>query len=340
MASIMHRIYSVALAIAAAFGTSVFLGMPTAGYAKTPQSVGNRHVIHVPVGLENDIKFWERVFSSVSPDQCLFHDSWNLDVVYAVEKVPKSGSRNRMKNIQTRKHLIRSALSRFEKGTKPTNKFERRIYDAIPPKHRTAAFFAAAKGRVRCQRGVDLRPSLARSQKYLGMIRSELQKKKLPADLAYLPHLESGFNVRAHSRAGAKGIWQFTRSAAQFSKLRVVKGQKGNFSVDERLDPWKSTRAAAIHLAEIFESSGSWPLAITAYNYGHNGVARAVKKFGPDYLKIRIHHKTRIFGFAARNYFPSFIAVRNVAKRFESERREQSRKSVTLASTGGKAGAL
>jgi membrane-bound lytic murein transglycosylase D len=270
----------------------------------------------------------------------MFHDTWNLDVIYAVESVPKMGSRGRLKTIQAKKALIRAALTRFARGAKPATKYERRLYASIPEKHRVRSFFAEAKDRVRCQRGVDLGPSLARSRKYLPMIRSELRKSNIPTDLAYLPHLESGFDVRAHSRAGAKGIWQFTRGGAKFAGLKVTNGKKGRKSIDERLDPVRSTKAAIGHLADIQSRTGSWSLTITAYNYGHNGVARAIKKFGPDYLKIRTHHKTRIFGFAARNYFPSFVAVRNVAQRYERESKSGSANHLTLASTAKKSGAL
>ena len=86
---------------------------------------------------------------------------------------------------------------------------------------------------------------------------------------------------------------------------------------DWRTDPHLSTDAATDHLASIYLRTRSWELAITAYNYGQNGVMRAIQKFGPDYMKIRTEHKTKIFGFAARNYYPSFLAVRNVAMREE-----------------------
>ena len=287
----------------------------------------------VPEGLQIDVQFWERVFSEISTSECLFHDSWNLSVTYSIEKVPKIGDRNRLKVIQVKKAKIKGALRRFAAGMSPSNSFERKIYFSVPKEQRVRAFFSEAKDRVRCQRGVDLRPSLVRSQKYLNLVRRELISNGIPDDLAYLPHLESGFDSRAHSRAGAKGIWQFTKSGAKFAGLRVQSPKKGARPVDDRLDPARATKAAAQHLAEIYENTGSWPLAITAYNYGHNGVARAIAKYGADYMKIRTYHKTRIFGFASRNYYPSFLAVRNVAKKYEDRVLNVSGKQVAMATT-------
>src|SRR5690606_37179661 len=99
--------------------------------------------------------------------------------------------------------------------------------------------------------------------------------------------------------AGAKGLWQFMVHTARSEGLRVRRGQ------DWRTDPDKSTDAATDYLASIYLKVRSWDLAVTSYNYGPNGIIRAVRKFGTNYMKIRKEHRTRTFGFAARNYYPS-----------------------------------
>lgn len=276
------------------------------------QSPGLSSTLQVPKGLERDVKFWERVFTDVDPDECVFHDEWDLDVIYYVSKVPRvKTSRG---NLVLKNHLkkIRVALTQLSRKGKPTSVFERKIFLAVPEGRRHRAFFSEAKDQVRCQRGVEFEKSFARSRQYIPMIKRSLREKGLPEDLAYLPHLESGFNRFATSRAGAKGLWQFMPHTARAEGL-VVKRRK-----DWRVDPHLSTDAATDHLAGIFLRTRSWELAITAYNYGVNGVMRAMQKFGGDYMKIRSEHKTSIFGFAARNYYPSFLAVRNVAKREET----------------------
>lgn len=277
-----------------------------------------------PPGLEDDIRFWEKIFSDYAPDECVFHDEWNLNVIYYVATVPRTpGSVNRL----LKKHVnnIRAALAGIHSRGEPRTDLERRVYQSIPAKLRTREFFAEAKDQVRCQRGVEFEKSLARSRPYISMIKRHLREKGLPEDLAYLPHLESGFDRFATSKVGAKGLWQFMPHTARAEGL-VVKKKK-----DWRTDPELSTDAATDHLAGIYLRTQSWELAITAYNYGQNGVMRAIQKFGADYMKIREEHKTKLFGFAARNYYPSFLAVRNVAMREEAKLAGQARVGEAIA---------
>jgi len=269
--------------------------------------------LEVPAGLEKDVKFWERIFTEFDPEECVFHDEWNLDVIYYVSRVPRVKSAKGSSLLKRHIKSIRSGLARIAANGQPTSDFERALYRAVPPKMRSKSFFADAKDQVRCQRGVEFEKSLTRSYQYVPMIKRLLREKGLPEDLAYLPHLESGFDRFATSKVGAKGLWQFMPHTARAEGL-VVRKKK-----DWRVDPRLSTDAATDHLAGIFLRTRSWELAITAYNYGLNGVMRAIQKFGGDYMKIRNEHKTSMFGFAARNYYPSFLAVRNVAMREEAK---------------------
>jgi membrane-bound lytic murein transglycosylase D len=273
----------------------------------------NGATLPTPKGLESDVIFWEKVFSEYSPDQCIFHDEWNLDAIYYVESIPQVASSRGSSKLKSHLLALRTAFKRIYLRGYPLGAYEQRIFQAVPIAKRNRAFFANADERVRCQRGVQFEDSLRRSVKLIPSIKSVLKEKGLPEDLAYLPHLESGFNTNAVSRAGAKGLWQFMSHTARSEGLRVRRGQ------DWRFDPVKSTQAATDYLASIFSRVKCWELAITSYNYGPNGVVRAVKKFGPDYMRIRQEHRTKLFGFAARNYYPSFLAARNVAKRAEAK---------------------
>ena len=118
---------------------------------------------------------------------------------------------------------------------------------------------------------------------------------------------ESSFSYAARSSAGASGIWQLMRGTSR-SLLTI------NRSVDERLDPIASTRAASHILKENHQTLGNWPLAITAYNHGANGIRRARAKYGDDLSSIIENHRSRLFGFASKNFYAEFLAAVLVAK--------------------------
>jgi peptidoglycan lytic transglycosylase D len=112
---------------------------------------------------------------------------------------------------------------------------------------------------------------IARSGRYLGMIRRVFRERGLPEELAYTAMIESGFSPRAVSRVGAKGMWQFMEPTARRYGLTV------NRWIDERLDPVKATVAAAQYLGDLYGMFGHWFLAQAAYNAGESRVGRAMK---------------------------------------------------------------
>jgi membrane-bound lytic murein transglycosylase D len=135
---------------------------------------------------------------------------------------------------------------------------------------------------------------VGRSGRYLGMIREVLQSRGLPEELAYTAMIESGFNPLAVSRAGAKGMWQFMVGTARRYGLRVDRW------IDERLDPKKSTVAAAAYLKDLYNMFGSWTLAQAAYNAGEMKVIRAIRATGSsDFWALaktnHLHPETKDF---------------------------------------------
>lgn len=117
-----------------------------------------------------------------------------------------------------------------------------------------------------------IRRQLARSKHYLPMVKEIFQEYGLPEDLAYLAMIESGFNPKAYSPAGARGMWQFIKSTGLHYGLAI------NKDVDERCDPEKSTRAAAKYLLDLYKRFGSWYLAAASYNCGERRVQQELSK--------------------------------------------------------------
>jgi peptidoglycan lytic transglycosylase D len=140
-----------------------------------------------------------------------------------------------------------------------------------------------------------------RSPQYLEMIRPHFRSKGLPEELAYTAMIESGFNPRAVSRAGAKGLWQFMAGTARLYGLRVDRW------VDERLDPEKSTVAAAAYLRDLHVRYGSWDLAQAAYNAGSVKVDRALRATGSaDFWTLA---RTRFLKRETKDFVPAIQAA-------------------------------
>lgn len=151
---------------------------------------------------------------------------------------------------------------------------------------------------------------IGRGERYLFHVVEEVEKRRMPAEIALLPMIESAYNPTAYSRAHASGIWQFIPSTGKTYGLRQ------NWWQDERRDVLAATRAALDYLEKLYEMFGSWELALASYNWGEGAVGRAVQRneargLKTDYLSLDMPAETR-------NYIPKLMAVRNIVSRPEA----------------------
>lgn len=135
---------------------------------------------------------------------------------------------------------------------------------------------------------------------YFPLIEDALDREGLPAELKYLPIIESALNPIARSRVGATGLWQFMAGTGKMYDLEV------NSLVDERRDPRKSTDAAVKYLRDLYNIYGDWNLVIAAYNCGPGNVNKAIRRSGgqTDYWAIYPYLPKE-----TRGYVPAFIAA-------------------------------
>jgi membrane-bound lytic murein transglycosylase D len=279
----------------------VLAALPIGARADAPAAGG----IVRPAELERDIAFWRRVYTEVTTRGGLIHDPWRLDVVYEVIELPADLTPKQRSNlIDEVKRKYARILQRLASGAEDLDAEEERVRDLWPQGTRRDRFQQAA-GEVRFQLGQAdrFRQGLVRSGAWRDYIAATFERMGLPRELAVLPHVESSFNPYAYSKVGAAGMWQFMRSTGR-RFLRI------DAAIDERLDPYRSTEAAARFLEQNYIVLGSWPLALTAYNHGPGGMRRAKEQMGTsDITTIVRRYSSRTFGFASRNFYVAFLAA-------------------------------
>ncbi len=137
-----------------------------------------------------------------------------------------------------------------------------------------------------------------KGRKYFPKVSALLKKQGVPEEFWVLMALESAFEPKAVSRAGAVGFWQFMDPVAKEYGLkiarheRILKCKSKNFKkslaenkfskkkiVDERTHFLKSTSAAARYLKDRCKNlNNNWLLIAASYNWGVGNVWNAMEK--------------------------------------------------------------
>ncbi|MBU1699103.1 MAG: transglycosylase SLT domain-containing protein [Candidatus Eisenbacteria bacterium] len=301
----------------AAMGTLVSL-FALAIFSITTPAIGAYHnwnlvidsqTLPYPDGFLPDVEFWKSVFAHYSTQQTLIHDSDDLGIIYEVldtSRTPSETERTRLVRTRIRhyQHILKSLASKPSPQWTREERRVARLFDGLEPTRFQQAIYS-----VRAQRGMweNFREGLIRAGCWQQVMVEIFRQYGVPEQIAALPHVESSFNPEAHSHAGAVGIWQFTGTTGQ-RYLRI------GYDIDERKDVLIATHAAARHLKDNYDTLGSWPLAIIAYNHGAGGMSRAIEQLGTrDVETIIRHYKGRSFQFASRNFYIEFLAALEIA---------------------------
>lgn len=147
--------------------------------------------------------------------------------------------------------------------------------------------------------------SLAQSSEYLYLVLDEVERRGMPAEIALLPLVESGYNPAAVSPGKAAGLWQFLPQTARNFGLKLTPNYDG------RHDVLASTKAALDYLEYLGDMfGGDWLLALTAYNTGEGTLQRWIaqnRRLGKstDFASLPIPPQTR-------RYIPRLMAMRSV----------------------------
>ena len=164
--------------------------------------------------------------------------------------------------------------------------------------------------------------SLSRKTAYDSLIYTKLAQRRMPRDLIYLALVESGFNVKAYSRAKAAGMWQF------IPETGIRYGLEVDFWVDMRRNPELATEAALTYLSELHNEFGDWLLSMAAYNCGEGRIRRLIREKHADptwgdrpvtYWDLQLpqetmHYVPRILAAMVIGHFPDHYDV-SITKR-------------------------
>lgn len=146
---------------------------------------------------------------------------------------------------------------------------------------------------------------------YMPIFEQALEEEGLPMELKYLPVIESGLDPNAVSKHGAAGLWQFMVGTGKGLGMEV------SSLVDERRDPYISSKKAAKYLKDLYNSYGDWSLAIAAYNCGPGAVNKAIRRAGGEEAQKDFWAIYNYLSPETRGYVPMFIATNYVMNNYD-----------------------
>jgi len=179
-----------------------------------PAAPGVSERLDLPTqGLESRVEFWKKVFAQYGEDDVIIHDRFHVNIIYDVATFEDQTK----KTTAVRQALdeIRDNLASPENLSVTAQQIQTAILaNAIPL---TPESLAELRDNVHTQLGIKerFREGIIRSGRYVHAFQEIFERQGIPAEIALLPLVESSFENRARSNAGAAGIWQFTRGTGR-----------------------------------------------------------------------------------------------------------------------------
>jgi membrane-bound lytic murein transglycosylase D len=275
----------------------------------------------IPDKVARQVWFWESIFKKYNRDTTVIHDWHDPELILDVldfKQLAQRFNRGQYFTTKERRHISSQYIKRYQlavarlakegKGALKYGAMEQRIYKVYFRNPAAATRVLNNRVTIRAQEGLsdEFARAAMRARDYIPYMEKIFEEEGLPKELTRIAFVESMFNPFARSKVGAAGIWQFMDSTAK--NYMMVSS-----FIDERHAPLKATRAAAQLLKLNYRLLNSWPLAVTAYNFGAAGLIRASKQFKTkDIGTIINNYQGDRFGFASRNFYAEFLAARNV----------------------------
>lgn len=275
-----------------------------------------------PESIQPMINFWVHIFGVYGKDHTVFHYKDDVSVVYGALDLtdlnPENSGLSPAESDELKSQVIAEEKKRLRDMLEAlSEKFARKL-PLTSEDARLAKLFFNKKlslhevrdpDNLRLQTGFStrFRQAITMSGRYMQEMERIFSMKGLPIELTRLPFVESAFNIRALSSASAAGLWQFIpETGRRYLKIDPI--------ADERLDPILATYAAADHLKSEYNLlSGSWALAVNAYNTGPGRMMKAVKELGTTDIGTIINQfQDPGYQFYSRNYYPEFLAALQV----------------------------
>jgi membrane-bound lytic murein transglycosylase D len=278
----------------------------------------------VPEGIEPLVRFWLGIYTQYTTHHLVIFDSKEPQIVYDVldlRPLYKSArnmvayeivARYRARQAMARVRSQLAYLARHPKLKNP-NPDQAKILKAIQDSG-TRVPIAQLAHQVRSQTGQrdNVMRGLVAAEPFFVKMETIFKEMGIPLELTRLPLVESSFNIRAYSRVGAAGVWQFMPASAR-EYMKISNG------FDERLSPLKATVAAGRLLERNFKMLGNWTLAVIAYNHGYRGLPHLRGEQAADFSRIAYlfnscrgacaGKRRSPLRFASKNYYAEFLAM-------------------------------